>query len=86
MYCIDLRWLECAKGTQYYYPHTKHRRCAVWGNNAYPMRVEDTQQNNGQQGSVPPARRIKVSVPTPHETKCRVGLIRLRAFSTFIGH
>ncbi len=50
------------------------------------MRVEDTQQNNGQQGSVPPARRIKVSVPTPHGTLHRVGLIRLRAFSTFIGH
>jgi len=58
----------------------------VWGNNAHPMRVEDTQQNNGQQGSVPPARRIKVSVLTPHGTLHREGLIRLRAFSTFIGH
>ena len=58
----------------------------MWGNNAHPMRVEDTQQNNGQQGSVPPARRIKVSVLTPHGTSLRVGLLRLRAFSTFIGH
>ena len=50
------------------------------------MRVEDTLHHINQQGSVPPARRIRVSVPTPHGTSLRVGLIRLRAFSTYIGH
>ena len=50
------------------------------------MRVEDTPQHNNQQSSVPTARRIRVSVPTPHGTSLRVGLIGLSAFSTFIGH
>ena len=58
----------------------------MWGNYAHPMRVEDTQQYNHQQSSVPPARSIRVSDPTPHGTSFRVGLIRLRAFSTFIEH
>ena len=39
-----------------------------------------------QQGSVPPARRTRMSVPPPHGTSLRVGLIRLCAFSTSIGH
>ena len=47
------------------------------------MRVEDTPQHNYQQSSVPSARRIRVSVPTPHGTSLRVGLIGLSAFSTF---
>ena len=51
-----------------------------------PMRVEDTLHHINQQGGVPPARRTRLSVPTPHGTSLRVGLIRLRAFSTFIGH
>ena len=41
------------------------------------MRVEDTPQHNNQQSSVPSARRFRVSVPTPHETSFRVGLIGL---------
>ena len=71
MLCIDLRRLECAEGTQ---------------NNAHPMRVGDTLQHNYQHSSVPPARRIRTPVPTPHGTSLSVGLIRLRAFSTYIGH
>ena len=51
-----------------------------------PMRVEDTPHHINQQGSVPPARRTRMSVPTPHGTSLRVGLIRLCAFSTSIGH
>ncbi len=58
MSCIGFRRLECAIGTQFYQPHTKHHWCAVWGNNAHPMRVVDTLQHNYQQSSVPPARRI----------------------------
>ena len=50
------------------------------------MRVEDTPQHNNQQSSAPTARRIMFSVPTPHGTSLRVGLIGLSAFSTFIGH
>ena len=50
-----------------------------------PMRVEDTPQHDNQQSSVPTARRIWVSVPAPHGTPLRVGLIGLSAFSTFIG-
>ena len=50
------------------------------------MRVEDTPQHDNQQSSVPAARRIMFSVPSPHGTSLRVGLIGLSAFSTFIGH
>ena len=50
-----------------------------------PMRVEDTPQQDNQQSSVPTARRIWVSVPAPHGTPLRVGLIGLSAFSRFIG-
>ena len=50
-----------------------------------PMRVEDTLHHINQQGGVPPARRIRVSVPTSHGTSLRVGFIRLRASSTYIG-
>ena len=82
MPCIDLRRLEYARGTQSYLPHPAHRRCAGWGNYAHPMRVGYTLQHKYQQSGVPPARSIELSVPTPHEAKCRVGLMRLRAFIT----
>ena len=58
----------------------------MWGNDAPPMRFEETLQHYGQQSGVPPARRIGISVHTPHGASLRAGLIRLRAFSTFIGH
>ena len=80
MPCIDLRRLEYARGTQSYLPHPAHLRCAGWGKYAHPMRVGDTLQHKYQQSSVPPARRIRASISTPHGAKCRVGLIRLRAF------
>jgi len=51
-----------------------------------PMRAEEALHHINQQGSVPPARRIRVFIPTPHGTSFRVGLIGLRAFSTYIGH
>ena len=82
MPCIDFRRLWCAKGTQSYLPHPAHLRCAGWGKYAHPMRVGDTLQHKYQQSSVPTARSIELSVPTPHEAKCRVGLMRLRAFIT----
>jgi len=50
------------------------------------MHVEDMPQHDNQQSSVPAARSIGVSVPTPHGTSLRVGLIGLSAFSTFIEH
>ena len=82
MPCIDLRRLEYARVIQSYLPHPAHLRCAGWGNYAHPMRVGDTLQHKYQQSSVPSARRIELSDPTPHGTSLRVGLIRLRAFST----
>ena len=86
MTSIDFGRLVCAEGTQSYEPHPKHRRCAVWGNDAPPMRFEETLQHNNQQSGVPPARRIGTLIPTPHGASLRAGLIRLRAYSTFIGH
>ena len=64
--------------------NTEGVQCGV--TEAIPMRVGDTLQHINQQCSVPPARRIRVSIPTPHGTLLRVGLIGLRAFSTYIGH
>ena len=82
MPCIDLRGLEYARGTQSYLPHPAHCRCAGWGKYAHSMRVGYTLQHKYQQSSVSPVPRIELSVHTPHGTSLRVGLIRLRAFST----
>ena len=87
MSCINLRGLECAEEAHNPINPTLNAVGVQCGEiMPIPMRVEDTLQHNYHQSSVPTALRIRVYVHTPHGTSLRVGIIRLRAESTYIGH
>ena len=61
----------------------------MWGcGQCVRLRVGDTLLFPGlsqTSSCVPSARRFHTTSATPHETECRVGLLRFRAFSTGFG-